>query len=221
MIQVKGKIHKDSRGILKNLIEGIQFIKSRNDIVRVILLIAVFSLIGMPFITLLPVYAGEIFKTGPKGYGLLVGATGLGALSAALLLAFKRDIENKGKFMALATVSVSLGLFVFSISRNFGLSLLMLVVTGWGLVSFLATANSFIQLAVPDNMRGRAMSIYTFVFLGATPIGNSIMGVMADVIGTPRAVTLSAILCVAASTVFTMKIFRGSDIVNPYETPRT
>jgi len=59
MIQVKGKIHKDSRGILKNLIEGIQFIKSRNDIVRVILLIAVFSLIGMPFITLLPVYAGE------------------------------------------------------------------------------------------------------------------------------------------------------------------
>ncbi len=221
MIQVKGKIHKDSRGILKNLIEGIQFIKSRNDIVRVILLIAVFSLIGMPFITLLPVYAGEIFKAGPKGYGLLVGATGLGALSAALLLAFKRDIENKGKFMALATVSVSFGLLIFSISRNFSLSLLMLVVTGWGLVSFLATANSFIQLAVPDNMRGRAMSIYTFVFLGAAPIGNSIMGVVADVIGTPRAVTLSAILCIAASTVFTMKIFRGSDIVNSYETPRT
>ncbi|MDQ7786101.1 MAG: MFS transporter [Thermodesulfovibrionales bacterium] len=221
MIQVKGKIHKDSRGILKNLVEGIQFIKSRDDIVRVILLIAVFSLIGMPFITLLPVYAGEIFKAGPKGYGLLVGATGLGALSAALLLAFKRDRENKSKFMALSTVSVSFGLFIFSISRNFSLSLLMLVVTGWGLVSFLATANSFIQLAVPDNMRGRAMSIYTFVFLGAAPIGNSIMGVVADVIGTPRAVTLSAVLCIAASMVFTMKIFRGSDIVSSYEVPRT
>lgn len=221
MIRVQGRMHKDSRGILKNLIEGIQFVRSRDEIVRVILVIAIFSLIGMPFITLLPVYAGDIFKAGPEGYGLLVGATGLGALSAALLIAFTRDVADKAKFMAVSTISVSLGLFVFSLSRNFGLSLFMLVVTGWGLVSFLATANSFIQLAVPDAMRGRAMSIYTFVFLGTAPIGNSIMGIMADLIGTPQAVTLSSVLCIVTSAVFTMKIFRKGEGASSYETPRT
>jgi MFS family permease len=220
-IHVKGDIHKDSHGILRNLIEGIQFIKSKRDILRVIILIALFSFVGMPFITLLPVYAGDIFKAGPGGYGLLVGATGLGAFLAALMLAFKGDIANKARFMALATISVSLGLLIFSISRFFSLSLLMLVIIGWGLVSFLATANSFIQLSVPDNMRGRAMSIYTFVFLGTAPIGNSIMGVLADFIGTTRAVGLSAILCITASSVFCMKITRGCDRVTSYETPRT
>jgi MFS family permease len=220
-IQARGDLYKDSGGIFKNFIEGIQFMKSRHDIFRVILLIAVFSLIGMPFITLLPVYAGEIFRGGAEYYGFLVGATGFGAFSAALMLALRSDITNKGRFMSLAILFVSFSLLIFSISNIFLLSLFMLVIIGGGLVSFFATANSFIQLSAPDNMRGRAMSIYAFVFLGMMPIGNSVMGVLANYVGTKNAVSFSAIVCILASMTFAMKISRGGDRVTSYETPRT
>jgi MFS family permease len=160
----------------------------------------------MPFITLLPVFAVEVLNAGAKGFGFLVGATGAGALAAALFLAFKGDVQDKSKFISIAALCSSFSLFAFSISRVFSLSIAALLLVGWGLVSFLATANSFMQLSVPDNLRGRAMSVYTLVFLGTAPLGNSLVGVVADYIGTPKAVNISAIICIAASAVFSMKV---------------
>lgn len=208
-IKVSGDIRKNSNGIVKDFIEGIQYIKSKSEIYRSIILIAVFSLVGMPFITLLPVFAGEVFRKGPEGFGFLVGATGVGALTAALLLAFKGDIKEKNRFISFSALCFSILLFVFSFSRNFYLSAAILIFIGWSLVSFFATTNSFIQLSVPDKLRGRAMSVYTFVFLGTAPIGNLLMGTLADSIGTPRAVNISAVICIVASVVFSMKISRG------------
>jgi MFS family permease len=207
-IKVKGEIRYNSKGITKDFIEGIIYIKSNSDVLRSIILIAVFSLMGMPFITLLPVFAGEIFRKGPEGFGFLVGATGVGALTAALLLAFKGDVREKNRFISFSALSFSILLLVFSFSGNFYLSLAVLIFIGWSLVSFFATANSFIQLSVPDNLRGRAMSVYTFVFLGTAPIGNSLIGTLADSIGTTRAVTITALICLIASVVFSMKISR-------------
>jgi uncharacterized membrane protein YwaF len=85
------------------------------------------------------------------------------------------------------------------------------MVVGWGLVSFLATANSFIQLSVPDNLRGRVMSVFTLVFLGTAPIGNSLVGAMAYYIGTPYTVSISAIICIIASLLFAMRRNGGKD----------
>lgn len=203
-IQTKGDIH-EGKGILKDLTEGIQFIKSESEIFRLIILIFVFSLVGMPFITLLPVFAGEVFRIGPKGFGFLVGATGIGAFTAALSLAFKGDIKEKTRFISFSAVSFSFSLLAFSFLKFLPLSLIMLAIIGWSLVSFLATANSFIQLSVPDNLRGRAMSVYTFVFLGTAPLGNSLMGIMADYFGSADAVGISAIVCIIASAIFSFK----------------
>jgi len=207
-IKAKGEIIKNSNGIMKDIIEGIQYIKSKSEIYRSIILIAVFSLAGMPFITLLPVFAGEIFRKGPEGFGFLVGATGAGALTAALLLAFRGDIKDKSRFISFSALCFSILLFVFSFSTNFYLSVVILVFIGWALVSFFATMNSFIQLSVPDNLRGRAMSVYTFVFLGTAPIGNSLMGTLADSIGTVRAVTIASVICLIAAISFSVKISR-------------
>ena len=187
------KAHTD---FIKDFVEGIQFVKSNSGIRRTILLIAVFSLVGMPFITLLPVFAGEVLNAGAKGFGFLVGATGAGALTAALLLAFRGDIRNKDRFISVAALSASISLLVFSLSKNIYMSLPFLLVVGWGLVSFLATANSFIQLSAPDNLRGRVMSVFTLVFLGTAPIGNSLVGAMADYIGTPYTVSISSVICI-------------------------
>ncbi len=208
-MKIKGEIHKSSEGFVSDFMEGIRYVKDTAEVYRVMVLIALFSLIGMPFITLLPIFAGEIFRTGAKGFGFLVSATGAGALSAALFLAFKGDIKEKNRFMALSAVCFSFALLAFSLSRVLYLSMALLVCIGWGLVSFLATANSFIQLSVPDKLRGRVMSVFTFVFLGTAPIGNSLIGILADFLGTTDAIGISSIFCIIASTVFSMKISRG------------
>ena len=205
-INIRGEIKESSNGFIRDFTEGIQFMKSKPEIYRIILLIAVFSLIGIPYITFLPVFAVEVFRTGPKGLGFLVSAAGTGALTAALSLAFKGDIKEKNRFMSISALCFSFSLFAFSLSKNFYLSIVILIFIGWGIVSFLATVNSFIQLSVPDNLRGRAMSVYALVFLGTAPLGNSLLGVLADSFGTARAVSISAIFCIIASIIFSVKI---------------
>ncbi len=207
-MKIKGYIEASSKGFIKDFMEGIQFIKSKPEIYSIILLIAVFSLIGIPYITFLPVFAGEVLRAGPEGYGFLVGATGIGALSAALSIAFRGDIQQKKRFMSTAALCFSFFLLVFSVSRTFYLSVSALIFVGWGMVSFLATANSFVQLSVSDSIRGRVMSVYALVFLGFAPIGNSLIGMLAASIGTTRAVTVSAIICIIGSGLFMYRNYR-------------
>ncbi|MDP2752842.1 MAG: MFS transporter [Nitrospirota bacterium] len=204
-INIRGEIKESSNGFIRDFTEGIQFMKSKPEIYRIILLIAVFSLLGIPYITFLPVFAVEVLRAGPKGLGFLVSAAGIGALTAALFLAFKGDIKDKNRFMFISALCFSFSLFAFSLSKIFYLSIVILIFVGWGIVSFLATANSFIQLSVPDNLRGRAMSIYALVFLGTAPLGNSLLGVLANSFGTSRAVSISAIICIIASVIFFTK----------------
>jgi MFS family permease len=208
-ISTSGEARIPSQGVFRELLEGLQFMRNKPDIYRIIIMIAVFSLLAMPFVTLLPAFAVEVLRTGSAGFGFLVGATGAGALSAALFLALRADIIEKNKFMAIAAFCISLPLLAFSMSENFYYCLIALFFIGWGLVSFLATANSFIQLSVPDNLRGRAMSVYAFVFLGTAPLGNSLMGTAADLIGTAHSITISALVCIAVSVVFCVKICRS------------
>ncbi|NCO66991.1 MAG: MFS transporter [Nitrospirae bacterium] len=205
-INIRGEIKESSKGFIRDFIEGIQFIKREPEIYRIILLIAVFSFVGLPYITFLPVFAVEVLRAGPKGLGFLVSAAGTGALTAALSLAFKGDIKYKDRFMSISALCFSFTLFAFSLSKNFYLSMVILIFVGWGIVSFLATANSFIQLSVPDSLRGRAMSVYAIVFLGTAPLGNSLIGILADSVGTTRAVSISATICIIASIVFSVKI---------------
>jgi MFS family permease len=207
-MKMRGYIKEDSQGILRDFMEGIQFIKSKPEIYSIILLIAVFSLLGIPYVTFLPVFAGEVLEAGPKGFGFLVGATGAGALSGALFIAFRGDIQQKNKFMSVAALCFSCFLLVFSLSRIFYLSMVSLIFLGWGMVSFLATANSSVQLSVSDNIRGRVMSVYALVFLGFAPIGNSLIGMLADTIGTARAVSVSAIICIVGSVLFMVRNYK-------------
>ncbi len=209
-MKIRGDMKVRSKGFVRDFIEGIQFIKSKPEIYRIISLIFIFSLIGIPYITFLPVFAVEVLQAGPKGYGFLFSAAGAGALSAALFIALKGDIKNKARFLSLSALCFSLSLFAFSLSKAFYLSLVALGFVGWGIVSFMATANGFIQLSVPDNLRGRVMSVYALVFLGTFPLGNSLLGALSNSIGTVQAVSISSFLCIIASAVFSYRIFRNA-----------
>jgi MFS family permease len=205
-ISVQGEINETSNGMMKDLLDGLRYIRSQFRIFQVIILIAVFSLFGMPFITLLPVFAAEIFRKGPEEFGIMVGATGAGALLSALFLAFREDVADKRKFMSFSALCFSALLLIFSLAQSFPVAIGILVFIGGSLVSFFAVANSYIQLTVPDNLRGRAMSVYTFVFLGTAPIGNSIIGAAANVVGTTSTVGISAVVCLVSSLIFCRKI---------------
>ncbi len=207
-IETKGEIRGKSEGMLRDFNKGLVFIRGNREIKNVFLLIAVFSVIGLPYISLLPIFAAEVFHAGPKGLGFLIGASGIGALTAALLIAARRDIKDKTRFMSFAALTFSSALFLFSLSDIFWLSLLVIMVTGWGMVSYLAVANSFIQITVPDELRGRVMSIYSLVFLGTVPIGNAIMGVAADYLGTPHAVSVSGLICLLAACLFAKRYLK-------------
>jgi len=181
--------------LFRDLREGLSFVKGKKDIFRILLLVATFSLFGIPFVTLLPVFAEDILKVGPRGLGILAGASGLGALTAAVLIAFKGEITRKGRLMTVAGLIFGAALLFFSLSKDYLGSTIVLVLAGWGMVSFLAVANSFIQLGTPDLLRGRVMSVYAFVFLGIAPVGNALMGSVAHAVGTERAVASGAFLC--------------------------
>lgn len=206
MIRTKGEISATkSKGFYNDFSEGLRFIKNSRDITYLIIVIAVFSLFGIPFTSFLPVFADKIFHAGARGLGLLVSATGVGALSAALIIAFKGSVGNKWRYMSVAGLCFSTSLFAVSLSKSFDLSLLLLVFTGWGIVSFLTTANNFIQISTDDSLRGRVMSVYSLVFIGFTPIGNFIIGVISDSIGTTYALAGSSIICLIAAIIFFVK----------------
>ena len=180
---------------VRDLREGLSFVAGGRDISRILLLVATFSLLGIPFITLLPVFAEDILNVGPRGLGILAGASGLGALTAAAFIAFKGEVAKKGRLMTTSGLIFGAALLAFALSREYGVSIVILILAGWGMVSFLAVANSVIQLGTPDALRGRVMSVYAFVFLGIAPAGNALMGSVAHAIGTGRAVSIGSLLC--------------------------
>jgi MFS family permease len=211
MMKIRGERRMKSEGMIMDLKKGIGFMKSSREITSVITLVAIFSFVGLPYISLLPVFAGEVFHAGAKGLGFLMAASGVGALTAAVSIAARGSIRNTMKFMSVAGLFFSSALFIFSLSRSFWLSLVVIMTGGWGMMSYLAAANSHIQLSVPDELRGRVMSVYSLVFLGTVPIGNSIMGLVADGIGTTNAVTIAGMICIAASAVFAKRYMKGAE----------
>ena len=184
--------------LAKDLYEGLRFVKSEEGMFRIMLLVAMFSLFGIPFVTFLPVFAQDILKVGPRGLGFLAGSSGVGSLVAALLIAYLGNVEKRGSLMFSSGLVFGISLTIFSFSRNYDLSAAALAFVGWGMVSFLAVGNSSIQLSTPDGLRGRVMSVYALFFLGIAPIGNALMGSIAHVIGTDRAISIGSALCLSA-----------------------
>jgi len=186
-------------GLKKEFNEGLKFIFHDPRIYTLILSSGIISFFGFPYATFLPVYARDILKTGATGLGMLMGSAGAGAFVGAITLTIRGDYSNKGILLAVSGITFSIALLIFSISVASWLSYLMLFLVGFGAISQVATANSMLQLAVPDNLRGRVMSSFATVFLGMTTIGNFSLGSLANYIGTKYALLTGACLCLFGS----------------------
>jgi MFS family permease len=184
------------------LAEGLHYAWHTPHVRALLTLIAVLSLTAMPYAVVLPVYAGEILKTGPDGLGALMAATGVGALIGALQIARRGSVHGLGTVIAKAAALFGISLLALAASTAFWLSLLAIIAVGYGMVTSMAGANTLLQSLVPDSLRGRVMSLYTIVFLGLAPFGSLLAGTVASHIGTPLTIALGGIIAIISAGVF-------------------
>jgi MFS family permease len=180
---------------LKNLLEGLRYLWSNKVVLALIANVAVSSIFGMPYMMLMPVFAKQVLHGGPSTYGMLLSAAGAGAILGALIVATRGAKVRKGTTILLGSGLFALFLFLFSFSHWFGVSLVLLMVTGFAMITQNVTTNSLLQAVVPDFLRGRIMSVYVLMFMGMFPIGSLQAGSVAQVLGAPWAVRIGAVIC--------------------------
>jgi MFS family permease len=188
--------------ITRSLAEGIHYVLAIAPIRDVLLLLSVVGVMGMPYITLMPVFAGETHKGGADVLGSMMGAVGTGALVGALFLARRARILGLGRIIVAATVTFGIGLVAFSFSPVFSLSIVLLAGVGCAWMVLIAGCNTALQSLSDDHMRGRVMSLYSMMLIGMAPFGNLLAGWLADRVGAPLVIATGGGFCAAAGIVF-------------------
>jgi MFS family permease len=192
----------EEENLLHQFREGWNYIVRFKPIRNILLLLALASLVGMPYTVLMPIFADEILGGGPHTFGWLMAAAGVGALMGALFLAARRTVLGLGKFIPLMAGVFGAGLIAFSFSRVLWLSLFLRVVTGLGFMAQMAVSNTLLQTIVEEDKRGRVMSFYTMAVMGTMPFGSLLAGAMAARIGAPHTLLISGICCIVGALWF-------------------
>ena len=201
--------------IFRQLREGFAYAANFQPIRNILLLLAFVSLVGMPYTVLMPVFANEILHGGPNTLGMLMAASGIGALGGAIFLAARKSIVGLGRFIPGMAALFGAGLIAFSFSRMIWLSMLLMVVTGLGFMVQMAVSNTLIQTIVEEDKRGRVMSFYTMSFMGTAPFGSLLAGWLAEQIGAPLTLTIGGTGCIVGAALFYRALPRLRQFVRP------
>ena len=187
---------------IEDIIEGFRWVNQTKVIRALLLLIGLVSLVGMPYTVLMPVFADQILHGGARELGILMGATGVGALFGALTLAAKTGVTGLGRWVTITCATLGISLFLFSFSTSFWLSAALLLPAGYSMMLQMACSNTLIQTMVPDQLRGRVMSLYSMMFMGMAPFGAFFGGALAHRIGAPITVASGGVACVIGAIWF-------------------
>ena len=182
---------------LERIREGAAYARRDPVVGMMLLTVAVFSLFAMNRLTLIPLFADSVLHAGAPGFGFLMGAMGCGSVAGAVVLAAGSRREPAGREQFWVAVAWALALLAFSASRLLWLSCILLALAGFCQISFLAIANTRIQTATPDHLRGRVMSLYAQALLGVGPIGELQAGILASALNTPAAMAIGAVTAFA------------------------
>jgi len=194
--------------------EGVAYAFGFAPIRTLLLLLALVSFMGMPYTVLLPIFA-ENLGGGSYALGFLTGASGVGALVGALYLASRKTVLGLGRTIVVATLCFGLGLIGFALSRWLWLSLVMMLLVGFGMMVQMAASNTILQTIVEEDKRGRVMSFYSMAFLGMTPFGSLFAGSLASGIGAAWTVLLRGIACLFGALLFALYLPQLRDLVRP------
>jgi MFS family permease len=195
-----------TRSPLETIIEGFRYVAHTAPIRALLLLIGLASFAGMPYTVLMPLFADQILHHGARGLGILMGASGVGALIGSLMLATRSTVRGLGKWVAGAALLFAFAAVGFAFSTNFTLSCIFLVFVGIGMMVQASSSNTLIQSMVPDVLRGRVMAVYTMMFVGFGPIGALLAGWLAQRIGAPLTVASGAVLTMLGAIAFMLRL---------------
>jgi len=205
---------KDQK-VMHQLREGFSYAIRFDPIRKILILLAIVSLVGMPYTVLMPIFASDVLHGGPNTLGLLMGASGVGALAGALFLASRRTVLGMGKYIVISAAAFGVGLITFAYSHILWLSLILMLVTGGGFMVQMAVSNTILQTIVDEDKRGRVMSFYTMAFMGTAPFGSLLAGMVANRIGAPATLAFGGIGCLIGATWFATSLPALREQVRP------
>jgi predicted MFS family arabinose efflux permease len=170
--------------VFEELADGFSYIKRTPSLAFIIIMLGLVSLFVLPYSTLIPYYARDVFKGTATTFGYIDSAIGLGALCGAIFLASLKPGSNLKKVLAINTLIFGTGLVLFSHEGNYPIALVFATVSGFGMMSQITISNTIIQTTVDMNMRGRVISFYAMAFFGMQPIGGLLIGAVSRWAGT-------------------------------------
>ncbi len=188
--------------VLAELREGFHYVTSSAPIRSILLLLALVSLMGMPYTVLMPIVVTNVLHGGPHTLGFLMAASGFGALLGAIYLASRRTVLGLGRLIPLSAATFGIGLVAFSFSRTFWLSLALMPPVGMAMMVQMASSNTILQTIVDEDKRGRVMSFYAMAFFGSVPLGSLLAGSLASRAGAPITILIGGAVCIVGAGLF-------------------
>ena len=201
--------------VLEEIKEGFLYAFGFGPIRFILLLLALTSLVGIPYRVMMPIFAKDILQGGPHTLGFLMAGAGVGALTGSIYLASRKGVPGLEKWIALAAGLFGIGLVGFSHSHVFWLSLTFVLLTGFGMMVQMASSNTVLQTVVEEDKRGRVMSLYAMAIRGMAPFGSLLVGGAASMIGAPNTLMISGLLCLLGSAMFARKLPALREMVRP------
>jgi len=203
-----------------HIVEGFRFVNRTAPIRVLLLLLGLVSVVGMPYAVLMPIFADRILHRGGQGLatligshdlgavrlGILMGAAGIGALLGALTLAMRSGVKGLARWVSFCCAGFGVSLILFSFSKIFWLSVILLLPVGYFIMLQMASSNTLVQAMVPDELRGRTMAVYSMMFMGMGPVGALLGGALSDRLGAPLTVAIGGLASVAGAIWFGMHL---------------
>jgi MFS family permease len=208
-------IPRENQRLHEELREGWRYVVDSIPIRSILSLLAVASLVGMPYTVLMPIFASKVLRGDAHTLGFLMAATGVGALAGALSLAIRKTVLGLGRLIVVASMLFGTSLMIFASSHVLWISLLILPVTGFGMMQLMASSNTILQTVVEDEKRGRVMAFYSMAVMGMTPFGSLLAGSLAAHIGAQRTILFGGALCMLAGLWFASKLPAIRAVVRP------
>ena len=201
--------------LLGELKQGFSYVFGFPPMRSILLLLGLISFMGVPFQILMPVFAKDILHGGPSALGFLMGCSGAGAFLGAIYLASRRTVWGLETFIAVATGIFGIGLMAFSLSNFLWLSMVLMVITGFGMISQMASCNTMLQSLAEDDKRGRVMSFYTIAYRGMYPMGSLFAGFLASEIGAPATLFLGGVSVLVGGAWYTRSLPAMREAIRP------
>ncbi|MFC3560910.1 MFS transporter [Pedobacter jamesrossensis] len=198
-----------TKNVIGELKEGFAYIRATPSIAYILIMLALISLFVLPFSTLIPVYAKDIFKGTASTFGVIDSVIGLGAFSGAIFLASLKPGKNLRKILAINTLIFGVGLALFSHTTFYPAALVFATISGFGMMSQITISNTLIQTTVDPNMRGRVISFYAMAFFGMQPLGGLVIGSISQLIGTENTVLFQGAIAVLIGCLSYRRLYKG------------